>query len=113
MDLSDAQTGQQARTLLLADLLGNVFDAADESDEGQLTHKEVADLLYATLSTHEFKMPVWDIQLLLAGAEELDTGVIEYKPFVVRAPEVVEDLRTRRQRYLEHNKPVEVTLEAA
>ena len=67
-------------------MLANVFDAADESNEGLLTHKEVADLLYATLLAQEFRMSVWDIQLLLAGAQELDSGLIEYKPMFILIP---------------------------
>merc|ERR1719321_1055899 len=98
----------QAQSLRLAELLANVFDAADESDEGLLTHKEVADLLYATIK--ELELPPWDIQVLLGAAHENSDGLIEYKPFVQIAPDTVEALRSRRRAFAERPKCGEVTL---
>jgi len=78
--------------LPLSTLLVNIFDAADEEDEFELTHKEVSDLLYAT----PLGLTDWDIKLLLTSATELETGRIEYRPFVQQAPEIIEALRRRR-----------------
>lgn len=88
-----AQTFEQAAEALpLSTLLVNIFDAADEEDEYELTHKEVSDLLYAT----PLGLTDWDIKLLLTTATERDTGRIEYKPFVAEAPGIIEALRGRR-----------------
>mmetsp|Transcript_93733 Transcript_93733/g.201191 ORF Transcript_93733/g.201191 Transcript_93733/m.201191 type:complete len:743 (-) Transcript_93733:80-2308(-) len=98
-----------ARELPLSDLLSNIFDAADEEDEFELTHKEVADLLYAT----PLGLADWDIKLLLTTAAELDTGRIEYKPFVQAAPEIIEALMKRRAAFEERQKDaLSVTQEA-
>jgi len=93
----------------LSVLLANIFDAADEEDEFELTHKEVADLLYAT----PLGLQEWDIKLLLTTASELETGKIEYKPFVQAAPEIIEALLKRRAAYIARNQnSTEATLEA-
>jgi len=76
-------------------LLENIFDAADEESEFELTHKEVADLLYAT----PLGLADWDIKLLLTTATELETGRIEYRPFVQAAPQLIEALLKRRGEY--------------
>jgi Ca2+-binding EF-hand superfamily protein len=81
--------------LPLGTLLANIFDAADEDKESELTHKEVADLLYAT----PLGLADWDIKLLLTTAHERNTGKIEYKPFVQAAPEIIEALLKRRAAY--------------
>jgi len=85
-------SAETAEKLPLSTLLVNIFDAADEEDEFELTHKEVADLLYAT----PLGLADWDIKLLLTTTAELDTGRIEYKPFVAAAPEIIEALLKRR-----------------
>mmetsp|Transcript_17402 Transcript_17402/g.40655 ORF Transcript_17402/g.40655 Transcript_17402/m.40655 type:complete len:670 (-) Transcript_17402:118-2127(-) len=93
----------------LRTLLESIFDAADEEDEGELTHKEVADLLYAT----PLGLFDWDIKLLLTTAQELETGKIQWKPFVEAAPEIVEALLKRRAAYEERRQPsARVTHEA-
>ncbi|CAJ1344875.1 unnamed protein product [Effrenium voratum] len=76
----------------LSTLLSNIFDAADEENEFELRHKEVADLLYAT----PLGLTDWDIKLLLTTATEFETGRIEYKPFVQAAPDIIGALRKRR-----------------
>eukprot|EP00930_Biecheleria_cincta_P081846 TRINITY_DN7124_c0_g3_i1.p1 TRINITY_DN7124_c0_g3~~TRINITY_DN7124_c0_g3_i1.p1 ORF type:complete len:712 (+),score=184.14 TRINITY_DN7124_c0_g3_i1:31-2166(+) len=81
----------------LGSLLANIFDAADEEDEFELTHREVADLLYAT----PLGLTDWDIKLLLTTATESETGRIEYKPFVQAAPEIIEALLKRRAAFEE------------
>jgi len=81
----------------LGSLLANIFDAADEEDEFELTHREVADLLYAT----PLGLTDWDIKLLLTTATEFETGRIEYKPFVQAAPEIIEALLKRRAAFEE------------
>mmetsp|Transcript_25638 Transcript_25638/g.59250 ORF Transcript_25638/g.59250 Transcript_25638/m.59250 type:complete len:684 (-) Transcript_25638:82-2133(-) len=86
---------QMEQLFPLSTLLANIFDAADEEDEGELTHKEVAELLYAT----PLGLADWDIKLLLTTAQELRTGKIEWKPFVQAAPEIVEALLKRRAAY--------------
>jgi hypothetical protein len=45
--------------------LANIFDAADEDGEGLLTHKEVADLLYAT----PLGLEDWDIRWVYVRVE--------------------------------------------
>ena len=59
----------------------------------------MADLLYATLRAQNLSN--WDIQLLLATAHErpYNGGLIDYKPFVQSAPEILEELRRRRLTY--------------
>merc|ERR1719382_889521 len=95
--------------LPMSDLLANIFDAADEEDEFELTHKEVADLLYAT----PLGLADWDIKLLLTTATELDTGKIEWKPFVGTAPEIIEALLQRRAAFETRQQSTsQVTLEA-
>lgn len=95
--------------LSLSDLLSNIFDAADEEDEFLLTHKEVADLIYAT----PLGMTAWDIGLLLTTAHENESGYIEYKPFVQAAPEIIEALLKRRAAYVSRKQPTAtVTVEA-
>ncbi|CAK9077379.1 unnamed protein product [Durusdinium trenchii] len=79
----------------LSTLLANIFDAADEENELELRHKEVADLLYAT----PLGLTDWDIKLLLTRATEFETGRIEYQPFVSAAPEIIEGLRQRRSAF--------------
>jgi len=72
-------------------------------------HKEVADLLYAT----PLGLADWDIKLLLTTTHELDTGKIQYKPFVQAAPEIIEALLKRRAAYQARNQPnMQVTHEA-
>ncbi|CAE8683669.1 unnamed protein product [Polarella glacialis] len=103
----------QEDKLDLSTLLANIFDAADEEDEFELTHKEVADLLYAT----PLGLTDWDIKLLLTTATEFETSRIEYKPFVQAAPEIIEALLKRRAAFEERllANPLgesQVTLEA-
>jgi Ca2+-binding EF-hand superfamily protein len=81
----------------LADLLANIFDAADEANVGELPHHEVAKLLSATLPG--FGLELWDIHLLLTCTQENDDGFIECKPFVQTAPELIQSLRKRRQTF--------------
>jgi len=111
----EAKKGQQAVPVLprrsnelqietklpMSTLLASIFDAADEEDEFELTHKEVADLLYAT----PLGLADWDIKLLLTTAHELATGKIEYKPFVQTAPEIIEALLSRRAAYEARQQP--------
>lgn len=100
---------EQEEKLPMGVLLANIFDAADEDGEFELTHKEVADLLYAT----PLGLADWDIKLLLTTAHELHTGKIEYRPFVQVAPEIIEALLKRRANYLARNQPnMQVTTEA-
>lgn len=95
--------------LSLTELLSNIFDAADEENEFLLSHKEVANLLYAT----PLGLKEWDVKLLLTTAPENDRGLIEYKPFVQAAPEIVEALLRRREAFVARNKPTAtVTSEA-
>eukprot|EP00927_Polykrikos_kofoidii_P077534 TRINITY_DN74471_c0_g1_i1.p1 TRINITY_DN74471_c0_g1~~TRINITY_DN74471_c0_g1_i1.p1 ORF type:complete len:673 (+),score=144.94 TRINITY_DN74471_c0_g1_i1:200-2218(+) len=89
-------------------LLANIFDAADEEDEYELTHKEVADLLYAT----PLGLADWDIKLLLTTATELETGKIRYQAFVNAAPEIIEALLRRRAAYDARKPTTQVTVEA-
>lgn len=81
----------------LGSLLANIFDAADEEAEYELTHREVADLLYAT----PLGLTDWDIKLLLTTTTESEIGRIEYKPFVQAAPEIIEALLKRRAAFEE------------
>jgi len=96
----------------LSTLLANIFDAADEENEFELRHKEVADLLYAT----PLSLTDWDIKLLLTTATEFETGRIEYKPFVQAAPEIIGALRQRRAAFEERRRTAleetPVTMEA-
>eukprot|EP00933_Yihiella_yeosuensis_P016976 TRINITY_DN14330_c2_g3_i2.p1 TRINITY_DN14330_c2_g3~~TRINITY_DN14330_c2_g3_i2.p1 ORF type:complete len:741 (+),score=168.29 TRINITY_DN14330_c2_g3_i2:85-2223(+) len=105
----EAAGGQE---LSLSTLMANIFDAADEEDEFELTHKEVADLLYAT----PLGLTDWDIKLLLTTATEFETGRIEYKPFVQAAPDIIEALLKRRAAFNERQKNLSqespVTMEA-
>jgi len=95
--------------LPMGTLLSNIFDAADEDEEFELMHKEVADLLYAT----PLGLADWDIKLLLTTTHELDTGKIQYKPFVQAAPEIIEALLKRRAAYQLREQPnMQVTHEA-
>jgi len=89
-----------AEKLPLSQLLVNIFDAADEDDEYELTHKEVADLLYAT----PMGLTDWDIKLLLTTAHELETGRIVWKPFVEACPAFVEALLKRRSAFEERTQ---------
>mmetsp|Transcript_126714 Transcript_126714/g.253259 ORF Transcript_126714/g.253259 Transcript_126714/m.253259 type:complete len:697 (-) Transcript_126714:68-2158(-) len=91
-----------AQKLPLSELLVNIFDAADEDDEYELTHKEVADLLYAT----PMGLTDWDIKLLLTTAHELETGRIVWKPFVEACPEFIEALLKRRAAFEERTQNV-------
>lgn len=100
---------QEEEKLPMGTLLANIFDAADEDEEFELTHKEVADLLYAT----PLGLADWDIKLLLTTTHELDTGKIQYKPFVQAAPEIIEALLRRRANYNAREQPnMQVTHEA-
>uniref|UniRef100_A0A7S1F5Z8 EF-hand domain-containing protein n=1 Tax=Noctiluca scintillans TaxID=2966 RepID=A0A7S1F5Z8_NOCSC len=98
----------EAEKLPLSTLLANIFDAADEEDELELTHKEVADLLYAT----PLGLEDWDIKLLLTHADEKTTGKIEYRPFVEQAPDVVQGLLSRRAAYDARKPTTRVSQEA-
>merc|ERR1719253_1695139 len=80
-----------------AELLANIFDAADEDDAHVLTHLEVAQLLGATL--RQFGLQEWDIYLLMATAHEDEYGLIAYHPFVQAAPEMIDTLAARRAMY--------------
>lgn len=103
------QKAQQEEKLPLSQMLANIFDAADEEDEFELTHKEVADLLYAT----PLGLGDWDIKLLLTTARELESGKIEYRPFVQAAPEIIEALLKRRAAFGERpQSDAHVTVEA-
>eukprot|EP00397_Hematodinium_sp_SG-2012_P016164 GEMP01016483.1.p1 GENE.GEMP01016483.1~~GEMP01016483.1.p1 ORF type:complete len:593 (+),score=133.82 GEMP01016483.1:460-2238(+) len=95
----------------LAQMLSNIFDAADEDGLRSLTHKEVRDLLYST----PLGLEEWDVLLLLTNAvEQEDTGLIEYQAFVQIGPEIIEELHKRRLQYKARNMPVcFVTQEAA
>jgi hypothetical protein len=95
----------------LAELLSNVFDAADENEAGELPHYEVALLLGALLAG--LGLQEWDIQLLLTSAQENFDGLIECKPFIQAAPEIIEELRRRRLAFIARGLPgVEITAEA-
>eukprot|EP00747_Dinoflagellata_sp_TGD_P214689 gnl/TRDRNA2_/TRDRNA2_87515_c1_seq1.p1 gnl/TRDRNA2_/TRDRNA2_87515_c1~~gnl/TRDRNA2_/TRDRNA2_87515_c1_seq1.p1 ORF type:complete len:666 (-),score=137.87 gnl/TRDRNA2_/TRDRNA2_87515_c1_seq1:93-2090(-) len=95
----------------LADLLSNVFDAADEDNIGDLPHYEVARLLGATLPG--FDLEEWDIHLLLTSAQETHDGCVECKPFIQAAPEIIQALRKRRINYRNRGLPgVELAPEA-
>jgi len=86
----------------LLSYLSNIFDAADEDSELFLTHKEVRDLLHSTA----LGLAEWDILLLLTTAgEDQDTGLIEYRPFVLIAPDIIETLQQRRLQYKARNLP--------
>jgi hypothetical protein len=75
-------------------LLYNIFDAADEDDQHCLMHREVASLLDATLKT--MGLSSWDIHMLMKEAIEDADGNVNYQPFVIAAPELVESLAQRR-----------------
>ncbi|CEM36869.1 unnamed protein product [Vitrella brassicaformis CCMP3155] len=93
----------------LEELLTNIFDAADEEDEGLLSHKEVSELLYAT----PLGLTDWDIRLLLTTTMENADGYIDYLPFVEAAPMVISALQERREAYESRGLPAaEVTDEA-
>jgi Ca2+-binding EF-hand superfamily protein len=93
----------------LEERLVSIFDAADEESEGVLSHKEVAELLYAT----DLQLTDWDIKLLLTTAEEDSGGRIAYEPFVASAPDMVKNLRTRRKMFENDlSARTEVTVEA-
>merc|ERR1719271_128854 len=62
----------------LADLLANIFDAADEENVGELPHHEVARLLSATLPG--FGLELWDIHLLMTSAQETMTASSNASP---------------------------------
>jgi Ca2+-binding EF-hand superfamily protein len=95
--------------LAVSERLSNIFDAADEESEGLLSHREVADLLYAT----PLGLTDWDIKLLLTTAHENEEGLIEYKPFVQAAPEIIEALLKRRAAFISRKQPnATVTYEA-
>jgi hypothetical protein len=87
----------------LADLLANIFDAADEANVGELPHHEVAKLLSATLPG--FGLELWDIHLLLTCTQENEDGFIECKPFVQTAPELIHSLQKRRQSFRSRGLP--------
>lgn len=104
------------QNLSLSEILANVFDAADEDDHGYLTHKEVFELLTATLSG--LGLVKWDIMQLLTTAHEDEKGMIAYKAFVQAIPEIVLVVRERRRAAKENRErlgkqQVEVTIEAA
>lgn len=95
----------------IADLLNNIFDAADEQGAGELPHHEVARLLSATLPG--FDLELWDIHLLLTSAEESDEGFIECGPFIGSAPDIIQVLRMRRKNFRDRGLPgVEMPPEA-
>lgn len=107
--LAGPEDDDEGDRLPLSGLLENIFDAADEEEELELTHKEVADLLYAT----PLGLADWDVKLLLTTATELETGKIEYKPFVKAAPEIVEALLKRRAAFEERTSgALHATMEA-
>jgi len=102
-------SGAGAELCHVSERLSNIFDAADEESEGLLSHREVADLLYAT----PLGLTDWDIKLLLTTAHENDDGLIEYKPFVQAAPEIIEALLKRRAAFISRKQPnATVTYEA-
>uniref|UniRef100_A0A0G4I5T7 EF-hand domain-containing protein n=1 Tax=Chromera velia CCMP2878 TaxID=1169474 RepID=A0A0G4I5T7_9ALVE len=84
--------GKSATQMPFVEVLSHIFDAADEEEEGRLTHKEVADLLFAT----PMDLCIWDIRMLLRRAEEHESGTIRFGPFVAQAPAVIEELKARR-----------------
>jgi len=95
----------------VADLLLNVFDAADENNAGELPHYEVALLLGALLAG--MGLELWDIQTLLTAAQENEDGLIQCKPFIQAAPEIIEELRRRRLAYNARGLPgVEISPDA-
>ncbi|KAF4710289.1 hypothetical protein FOZ63_000283, partial [Perkinsus olseni] len=53
----------------LQELFRHMFEAVDEDGIGQLTHREVADILEATLGRIQ-RLKRWDVKTLLAAAEE-------------------------------------------
>jgi hypothetical protein len=60
-----------------------------------------------------FGLEEWDIHLLLSSAQENDEGLIETKPFVQAAPEMILALRQRRLSYVENGLPgIEIPIEA-
>jgi len=92
----------------LAQLLVNVFGAADEDDECMLAHAEVQNLCEATLMDSKIGLTKSDIRILLTTATENDEGNIEYRPFVANAPMIVGALRTRRKQFeIRQNGPYE------
>jgi len=104
-----AQQQSDQEKLPMGTLLSNIFDAADEDEELELMHKEVADLLYAT----PLGLADWDIKLLLTTTHELETGKIQYKPFVRAAPQIIQALLKRRAAYQAREQPnMQVTHEA-
>lgn len=81
----------------LEQLLTNIFDAADEQDEGLLKHKEISGLLISTFAGKSLGLQTWDIRTLLTIASENKDGMIDYKTFVQSAPEFIQILRVRRE----------------
>jgi Ca2+-binding EF-hand superfamily protein len=89
-----AQSPLAGATLETGTLLANIFDAADEDNMNCLMHREVASLLDATLKT--MGLSTWDIHMLMKEAIEDLEGNVNYQPFVIAAPELVESLGQRR-----------------
>jgi len=83
----------------LEQLLTNIFDAADEQDEGLLRHKEISGLLISTFAGKSLGLQTWDIRTLLTIASENKDGMIDYKTFVQSAPEFIQILRVRRESF--------------
>ncbi|KAF4673296.1 hypothetical protein FOL47_010737 [Perkinsus chesapeaki] len=79
----------------LEELFRHMFEAVDEDGLGVLTHKEVADILEATLGTQQ-RMKRWDVKIMLAAAEEGRDGRVAYKGLVDNATAFVTDTRRRR-----------------
>merc|ERR1719271_99805 len=89
-----AQSPLDGATLETGTLLANIFDAADEDNQNCLMHREVASLLDATLKS--MGLTTWDIHMLMKEAVEDSDGNVNYQPFVIAAPELVESLGQRR-----------------
>jgi Ca2+-binding EF-hand superfamily protein len=92
-----AQSPLAGATLETGTLLANIFDAADEDNQNCLMHREVASLLDATLKT--MGLSTWDIHMLMKEAIEDSDGNVNYQPFVIAAPELVESLGQRRSSF--------------
>ncbi|KAF4734526.1 hypothetical protein FOZ63_001447, partial [Perkinsus olseni] len=80
----------------LQELFRHMFEAVDEDGIGLLTHREVADILEATLGRMQ-RLKRWDVKTLLAAAEEGEDGQVSYKHLVDNATTLVSDIRKRRK----------------